>query len=147
MNRLLLPYRWKWVGIVLTLAGIILSVLFFWFDFRFKIPVFALYSAFIETKVCAVIRTNVADEMILLLLISGLGLIILSKEKNEAEGLDLHRMKAMFRAVILNTVFLLVSVLFVYGSGFMAILVINTVSLFVIYLLLFYISKRVKTEL
>jgi len=147
MNNLLLPYRWKWVGIILTLAGIILSVLFFLFDFRFKIPVFALYSAFLEAKICTVIRTNFADELILLLLISGLGLIILSKEQNEAEGLDLHRMKAMFRAVISNAVFLLISVLFVYGSGFMAILVINTLSLFVFYLLFFNTGKRVKTEL
>ncbi len=147
MNNLLLPSRWKWVGIILTLAGIILSVLFFLFDFRFKIPVFALYSAFLEAKICTVIRTNFADELILLLLISGLGLIILSKEQNEAEGLDLHRMKAMFRAVISNAVFLLISVLFVYGSGFMAILVINTLSLFVFYLLFFNTGKRVKTEL
>jgi hypothetical protein len=147
MNSLLLPYRWKWVGIILTLAGIILSVLFFWFDFRFKIPVFALYSAFIETKICEVIRTNFADEMVLLTLLSGMALITFSREKNEPEGLDLIRLKAMFRAVISNTVFLLFSVLFIYGSGFMAILVMNTVSFFVIYLLFYYIGKRVKTKL
>lgn len=145
MNSLLLPYRWKWVGLILTLAGIVLSVFFFWFDFRFKMPVFALYSAFIETKIFTVIRTNFADELVLLTLLSGLSLIAFSREKNEPEGLDLIRLKAMFRAIMANTAILLISVLFIYGSGFMAVLVINMLSLFVFYLIFFYSEKLTKT--
>jgi hypothetical protein len=43
-------------------------------------------------------------------------------------------------------VFLLLSVMFVYGSGFFAILVVNIFSLFIFYLLFFYLGKREKKE-
>lgn len=138
MNNLLLSFRWKLVGILLAILGIVLSIAYFWFDFRFKIPVFAVYSAFLETKMLVVFRTNFADELIMLLLISGPGLIIFSKEKNEVEGLDQFRLIAFAKALIANIVLLLFSVLFIYGSGFMAILVINILSFFVFYLFFFY---------
>jgi uncharacterized Tic20 family protein len=88
-------------------------------------PVFAIFSVFLETKFFAIFRTNIADELILLTLLAGLGLIIFSKEKNETEELDLLRLKALAKAGISNLIFLFVSVLFIYVSVFIAILVIN----------------------
>jgi uncharacterized membrane protein len=93
-----------------------------------------------------VFRTNFADELTLLVLICGLGLIVFSKQKNEWAGLDFIRFKALSLAVIANTVFLLLSVIFVYGSGFMGILVINVISLFVFYLIIFLLIKRKKSS-
>jgi hypothetical protein len=128
-------------GIILTSAGVLLAVLFTWFDFRLKIPVFAVYSAFLETKMFVVFRTNFSDELTLLTLLTGLALIAFSKEKTEMEGFDLIRMKAIFRAAMVNTAFLFLSLLFIYGSGFMAVLVVNLFSFFVFYLLFFYSGK------
>ncbi|MBW6492614.1 MAG: hypothetical protein K0B15_15620 [Lentimicrobium sp.] len=145
MNDLLLSYRWKLPGILLSFCGAILAVLFSWFDFRLKIPVFAIYSAFFEKKMFVTFQTNFADELIILTLLTGLTLITFSKEKNEPEGLDLIRLKAMLRAVMANTALLLFSVLFIYGSGFIAVLVINIFSFFVFYLIFFYSMKRLKT--
>ncbi|HRW70443.1 hypothetical protein, partial [Lentimicrobium sp.] len=68
-------------------------------------------------------------------------LVAFSKEKNEQQGFDLIRLKAMFRAVLVNTAFLILSVLFIYGSGFMAVLVANLFTFFVLYLLFFYSGK------
>lgn len=140
MNNLLLSYRWKIVGILLATLGIILLITYFWFDFRFKIPVFAVYSVFLETKTFEVFRTNFADELIMLLLIPGLGLIIFSKEKKEVEGIDQLRLNAFAKALIANMVILLFSVLFIYGSAFMAILVVNILSFFIFYLIFFYVK-------
>ena len=145
MNNLLLSHRWKLPGILLAFCGAFLAVLFNWFDFRLKIPVFAIYSAFLEKKMFVTFQTNFADELTLLTLLSGLALIIFSREKNEPDGIDLFRMKAMFSAIIANTAFLIFSVLFIYGSGFMAVLVINSFSFFLFYLLFFYSMKRIKT--
>ncbi|KAF5056287.1 hypothetical protein DSECCO2_368950 [anaerobic digester metagenome] len=142
MNNPLLSYRWKLPGIILTSAGVLLAVLFSWFDFRLKIPVFAVYSAFLETKMFVVFRTNFSDELTLLTLLAGLALIAFSKEKNEQEEFELIRSKAIFRAAMVNTAFLFLSVLFIYGSGFMAVLVVNLFSFFVLYLLFFYSGKR-----
>ena len=126
----------------MTLSGIALGVLYNWFDFRFSMPVFAIYSSFLKTKMFETFRTNFADELILLLLIAGLGLIVFSKEKMEFEHFDSARTKALVRAVILNNIFLLFSILFVYGSGFIAILVLNLFSLSLFYLFFFYLLKH-----
>lgn len=141
MNNILLPYRWKLLGISLTVIGMVLAIVFFSLDFRLKIPVFAVYSSFLEAKMFVTFQTNFADEIIMILLLCGLGLIIFSKEKTEYEGYDLIRLKALAKAVLVNICFLLFSVLFIYGSGFIAILVINIFSLSLLYLLFFYKAK------
>ena len=144
MNKFLLPYRWKLAGIFLLIAGTVSAIFYIWFDFRFKVPVFAVYSSFLETKLFSVFRTNFSEELTLLLLISGLSLVIFSKDKNEFEGLDLIRSRALFKALAVNNILLFLSVLLIYGSGFIAILVINIFSFFIFYLLFFYLGKRMK---
>ena len=144
MNRLLLPYRWKLAGIFLLMAGTVSAIFYIWFDFRFKVPVFAVYSSFLETKLFSVFRTNFSEELTLLLLISGLSLVMFSKEKNESESLDLIRSRALFKALAVNNILLFLSVLLIYGSGFIAILVINIFSFFIFYLFFFYLGKRMK---
>jgi len=146
MKNLLLPFPFKLAGIFLALCGLVFAVLYVWFDFRFTIPVFAVFSSFVETKVFATFRTNFADELTMLLLVAGLGLIVFSKDKNETENLTLIRSKirskAMANAGIANIFFLLFSILFVYGSGFIAILVINLFSFFIFYLVFYHFLKR-----
>jgi hypothetical protein len=114
MKNFLLPYRWKVVGVVLAILGIVLAVMYLGFNFRFTMPVFAVYSSFLEIKTLATFRTNFADELTLFLLITGLALIVLSKEKNETDNIDLLRSKAMIKAVITNNIIILFSILFVY---------------------------------
>lgn len=141
MKKLLLPYRWKLAGIVLSSAGAISALFYSLFDFKFKMTVFAVYSSFLDTKILQTFNTNVAEEITLALLIIGLSLIVFSKEKDETAGLEAIRSKAMARAIIFNNIFLLFSVLFIYGTGFIAILVLNVVSLQLIYLMFFYLGK------
>jgi hypothetical protein len=138
MKNFLLPYPWKYSGILLILLGIVFSILYIWFDFRFSLPVFAVFSSFMETKMFVVFNTNFADELIMLLFVTGFSLIVFSKEKNESQNLDFMRSKALIKALISNNILLLFSILFVYGSGFVAILVINLFSLLVFYLCFFY---------
>jgi hypothetical protein len=142
MKNTLLPYPWKLVGWFLTFAGGVLGILYNWFDFRFSMRVFAVYSSFLQTKMFETFKTNFADELILLLLIVGLSLVVFSKEKIEFEDLNPARNKALARALILNNIFLLFSVLFIYGSGFIGMLVLNLFSLSLFYLFFFYILKR-----
>jgi hypothetical protein len=136
----------KIAGMVLAFAGTISAIIYIFFDFTLKIKVFAVYSSFLATKYFTTFKTNFFDELTLLLLISGLTLIVFTKEKNETEDLDLFRFRALFRAMIANTVFLLLSVIFVYGTGFIAILVANIFSLSIFYLLFFYLARRKKQE-
>ena len=142
----LLPYSFKIAGMVLAFTGAISAVIYIFLDYKLKLPVFAVYSSFLTTKYFTSFKTNFLDELTLLLLISGLALIVFTKERNETEGLDSFRLRAFIRALITNTIFLLLSVIFVYGSGFIAILVVNIFSLFIFYLLFFYLRKREKME-
>ena len=142
MKNILLPFPFKFAGLFLTLSGLALAVLYLWFDFRFTIPVFALFSSFVETKIFATFQTNFADELTMLLLVAGLGLVVFSKEKNETENLTLVRAKALAKANVANTIFLLFSIMFVYGSGFIGILILNLFSFSIFYLIFFYFLKH-----
>jgi len=142
MKNFLIPYTWKLIGLFLTLSGIISAVFYLWFDFRFTLPVFAVFSSFLETKMFTTFRTNFADDLTLLLLISGLALIVFSKEKIESENLNSFRARAITNALIVNNLFLFLSILFVFGTGFIAVLVINLFSFSIFYLIFFYIMKQ-----
>ena len=142
MKNFLLPYHYKFVGGFLASVGIVLAVFYLFFDFCITIPVFAICSIFIETKFFTTFQTNFADELILLLVISGLGLLVFSKEKNESKNLDDLRFKSLRKSIILNTTLVLISILFSYGGAFLAVMVCNLFSVFIFYLIFFHLSKR-----
>jgi hypothetical protein len=146
MKMFLLPYRFKLVGWILVIAALILTGFYMWFDFNLKMPVFALISSFLETRMLVTFRTNVADELIMLLFIIGMGMAVGSKERIETEAIVKVRAAAMIKALFTNSILLLISVLFVYGSVFITILVLNLVSFQVFYLLFFYNIKRKARE-
>jgi hypothetical protein len=146
MKKFLLPYPWKFAGIFLSLCGIVLAIFYFWFDFRFTLPVFAVYSSFLETKMFTTFNTNFADDLILLLLLCGFGLIVFTKERIESEQMDLFRIKAVVIAFIANFIFLIFSVLFIFGSGFIGVLIMNLFSLPIFYLIIFNFLKRKKLD-
>ncbi len=147
MKKLLLPYPVKFAGLFLTFAGLLLGVAYLWLDFRFSMPVFAIFSSFLETKMFVTFNTNFADELTMMLLFTGLSLIVFSKEKIESEYLDSTRGKAMVKALFYNNIMLFFSILFIYGSGFIGMLVINLFSCSLFYLFFFSLMKyKLKTK-
>ena len=133
----LLPYKCRYAGLALILTGLILSIVYIWFDFRVTLPVFAMISAFYEVRFFTLIQTNVADELILLSLMTGLALIVLAKEHHENEHTNTLRLLALFRAMVLNISLLMASLLFVFGSGFVSILIFNLFSFPLFYIIFF----------
>ncbi len=134
---------------MLVVTGVILSAIYFLFDFRFEVPVFAVFSSYMKTSFLTTFKTNFADETIMLLLLVGLFMWAFSKEKHETEGLWIIRTKALKRTIITDTGILLFSVLFIYGSGFIGILLLNMILPFVLYLSYFSFlkaRKRRKTD-
>ena len=141
MNTQFLPFHWKIPGILLIAAGIILCFFYLFMDFRITLPVFAIYSSFLETKTFEIIQTNIADELILLVYLTGIFLVICSKEKiRDPEDEPLHS-KAWIISFIINSVFLFLSVLFIYGTGFLVVMTINLFSVTLLYLIIFYFLK------
>ncbi|MHC1780508.1 MAG: hypothetical protein AB9922_09755 [Bacteroidales bacterium] len=150
MNSELAPlsHRIKYLGWILFCAGIVTGVLFAFFNLVINLPVLAIFSSFMETKYFAVFTTNFTDELTLLLLLGGIFMIVFSKERGEEDSIDISeiffkiRARSIFRAIFYNTLFLIFSILFIFGQGFFWVLVFNLLSIFVIYLIIFELSKR-----
>lgn len=134
--------KFRYPGRALLILAVIFTVLYFGFNFRFEMNVFAIHSSFFETKMFTFFKTNFADELILLLYVCGFALIILSREKDESPETDKKRHSAMRYALLINFILQIFVILFIYGQGFIAFLVLNLINLPLLYLVLFTIMKR-----
>lgn len=141
-DNMLLPHKYRIPGYILIAGGIIMAILYFGFSFRFELPVFAVISSYMETRAFATFKTNFADELTMLLLLSGCLLLVMSREKKENEAAMAARRMAVRYTVIINSAIFGFSVLFLYGSAFMAVVIANLYLPFFIYLVSFSILRR-----
>ena len=139
---MLLSYKFKLPGFIMIIAGTVLTFFYFGFDFRFEMPVLALFSSFMKTRFFTIFRTNFADELIMLLFLSGLFLLAFSAEKHEFDSYKSLRIKALIKTILADSIFVILSLLFVYGSGFIAAAIINLFLPFILYLVIFNILKK-----
>lgn len=148
--RFLLPHKIKFVGIVLFLLGLVAAYLRFYIGLKpsyLTVPVFAVYSSFLETKTFQVIKNNVSEEITALLLLLGLFAINFSKEVIENEKVDSLRLFSFASSVLLNTMILIFCVLFIFGFAFVNVLMFNMFSQLMIYQIIFrihYIKNKKK---
>ncbi|MDX9812397.1 MAG: hypothetical protein RBU28_08410 [Bacteroidales bacterium] len=147
-GNMLLSYRFRLPGIVLTIAGLTLAIFYFAFDLRFRIPVFALVSSFVKTKFFTGFTTNFADELVILVLLTGLILIAFSAERKEGAEYNGLRFKALKMSLLIDSLILFASVLFIYGGGFIAIVILNIFLPLALYILLFrlYLQRHKKRK-
>ena len=140
------PHSLRWIGYILFIPGLTLGFLWGFAGFNpgwLKVPVFAVYSSYLKTVTFGMTRTNLTDELTCILLLTGTLWLICSREKVESPELDLLRYKAFFFSVLLNSLFLLFSVLFIFGIGFINVMIINMFSQLVFYLVVFrFLMKR-----
>jgi uncharacterized membrane protein (DUF485 family) len=119
-----------------------LALGYFWGFAGFKpewlsVPVFAVYSQYLKTVTFAMSRTNLADELAGILILAGALWLFCTKEKHETPQTELLRYKALFYSVILNSVFLLFGILFIFGIGFIDLLIVNLFSQLIFFLVIF----------
>ena len=76
MEKIMLPYAWKKAGWALVAAGAVLTGFYIFTPFRITMPVPVLFSAFLEIKYFTTFRTNIADELVMLTLLSGFFLVV-----------------------------------------------------------------------
>lgn len=144
--KLFLPNKIRIYGWVILLFGLILGVIRFYFGIKpefLNIKVFAVYSKYFETNYFKVIENHVSEELTALLILVGLFVISFTKEKIENESVSAIRYKSFILTFYINTQIIVLSFLFVYGFGFINILVINVFSPFIIYIILsrYFLSK------
>jgi hypothetical protein len=133
----LFPNWARLVGILLILPGLYFGYLYF-FGSRpvfFETKVFAMVTTYVENRFFVVAQTNLLDELFSIFCISGLVLIVFSREKTEKEGDDLIRAKALIKAVYIALGIWLCSFLVIFGW---AIFVVSAL-LFILFLITYYI--------
>jgi len=138
---MLLSFKFKIPGFILIFIGLILTILYFSVEFRFEMPVLAVFSSYVETRFLTTFSTNFADELILLILLAGFSLVVFSKEKKEFDFFQSLRIKALVKTAIINVAFLIFSVMFIYGNGFIMVLILNMFFPFILYLVIFNFMK------
>lgn len=134
-SKFLLSNKFKIPGWLLVISGFILSLIRFKFGIKptfFDVKVFAFYSSFIETKYLSVIENHVSEEIAGCLLLVGFLFIVFSKEKNEAEQIAKLRNESLALSVLLNSLLMLLGLVFFYGIAFVELMIINIFSLLAI---------------
>ena len=137
----MIPYRFKIPGWILILAGIGLTILYSVHRLNIQMPVFAMHSSYVVTKYFTVIRTNIFEEIIFLSYFAGFLLTAFSKEKIEREAYTNIRAQSWRNAILINSALLILCTLFVYGRGFIGVLILNLFSVFIFYHIFFYVKK------
>jgi len=138
----MLPHRYKPIGSVLVLIGLGLAIFYSLHKIDISVPVFAIHSSYLETKYFAIIKNNIFEELIILFFITGFILTAFSKERLETEMYRKIRGEAWQAAVLLNSAILIFATLFIYGTGFMMLLIYNLFSIFIFFHLFYWLKKR-----
>jgi hypothetical protein len=151
MKQLLLPFNFKRAGYLLAILGLLSSYVRFGLGIKpdfLEIKIFAIYSSIFKSVWLSIVNNNISEEICALLFLSGLLMIAFSREKNEQDGYDAIRTRSIFLSVYLSYLLLFLSIIFVYGIGFLTILSINMFSLLAIYILIsrYYIFRHAKAE-
>jgi hypothetical protein len=136
----LLSYQFKYPGFGSLMAGCIMAYLVISRNYKpdfLDVPVFAIYSSYLNKVIFGITQTNFADELAIILLLLGLILLAVSKQKLEKDHYMKMRSNALIWSVFLNTALMMVAALTFFGMGYLIILMINIFSQLVIYLILF----------
>ncbi len=117
----LLPSGLRPIGFVLFLTGLILLFLRYQFNYKpdfLNLKVFAFYAYYIESRIFSMITNQMVEEVAGILFLSGKFLIAFTKEKEELEEYDFLRLKSFFITAYLSLFYLIFTLLFFFGFGF-----------------------------
>ncbi|WP_223033466.1 hypothetical protein [Hanstruepera marina] len=126
----LLPNKYKLLGWVLLIPGLIAGILMYSLGFEDQLlttKVFSIYSdPFIgQAGFFKIIENGIADELTAIAIIVGGLLVGFSKEKIEDEFIYKLRTESLVWSIIFNYVVLLFTILFVYDMAFFNVLIFN----------------------
>lgn len=141
LNKIfLLPNKFRIFGGLLLISGLILSIVRFYYGIKpefLNLKVFSIYSSFIEEKYFSFTTNNIFEEICGLLILSGLFFIAFSKEKSECDAIQEIRFRSIYNAVFLNLILLVFSFIFIYGLGFVYVLIFNIYLGLILFILIF----------
>ena len=136
-SSLLLPEKYKKIGLALFLPSLILGIMVQFFDFQFSF--LTLHKDKSDFTNILTEDINFTDEIALTGLILGMLLMAFARERNEDEYISRIRLESLQWAVILNYVLLLVATWLVHGFGYLHVMIYNMLTILLIFLVRFHI--------
>jgi hypothetical protein len=131
-SKLLLPNRYKRIGIVLLIPAFILGIMVRFFDFQFSfLTIHMGKSKVFEDSI------NLTDEFALTGLIAGLLFIAFAREKTEDEFIAHTRLESLKWAVLINYILLLVATWLVHGFAYIDVMMYNMLTVLIIFIIRF----------
>lgn len=139
-KQILLPNRFKLIGWVLLVPSALLGFLLMLSDLESKLTinskVFALYNDEIlgQADHFGFISTNITNTLVGVVFILGAMMVGFSKEKQEDEYIANLRLSSLMWAVWVNYVLLFLSFIFIYGMGFLHVMIYNMFTVLIIFI-------------
>lgn len=143
-TKFLFPNKYKTIGWLLFVPSIILTLLISIFsintDEYLNVTVFAIFNDFPLSKPehFTFIKNSIVDELLLIGLICGGILVGFSKLKIEDEFTTKIRYESLVWAIYLNYGLIVLFTLFVYGMGYMQVLIHNVFTILLFFILRFH---------
>lgn len=144
----LLPNKYKTIGWVLFIIGLIAGIVLFFSDYdtdALTVPVLSVFSDPIighDDRFFQIIENSIVDEIISVIIIIGGLLVGFSKEKVEDEFIYKLRKDSLVWAIIFNYAVLIVGILFIYDLSFFDVLIFNMFTPLVFFIIRFNFLKH-----
>ncbi|HLX92131.1 MAG TPA: hypothetical protein VKR32_10635 [Puia sp.] len=127
-TRFLFPHACKAIGFVLAIPAFILMIFNIHYGFEFPFLEYHAKADHISLDnglLFNIQSNNFTDELGGVTLIIGLLLIAFSRERQEDERIQKLRLESLLWAVYVNSIFLIISIIFFYGNVFLNIMAYN----------------------
>ncbi len=139
-STLLLPSRFKLIGLILLIPSLVLGLLFRFRDFTFDFLTLTRSHSFVNGKnINLDEQINLTDELALTGLIVGLLFIAFARLKQEDEFIHHTRLQSWQWSVLINYGLLLVATWLVHGFAYIDVMMYNMLTVLIIFIIRFHI--------
>jgi hypothetical protein len=136
-SNLLIPSRFKLIGLVILIPSILLG--FCWRFFEFEIGFLTIKSNHDRVSIFETHHVNFTDEIALVGIITSLLMIAFSREKQEDEFINRIRLESLQWAVLVNYGLLIIAAFVVYGWSFIDVMMYNMLTVLIIFIVRFHV--------
>ncbi|MBL7826050.1 MAG: hypothetical protein JNJ57_05425 [Saprospiraceae bacterium] len=151
-QQLLIAHRWKTIGWLLTIPALIAGIYYMAIDggeyLKITLPPWMEKFMWIDngffSRSTGAIEIAILDELICLFLFAGLLLLAFSREKVEDEWIQRVRLESFQWALLVNTLLLMLFVIFAHGFPFLSVMVYNMFTPLLIFVGRYYYILRLK---
>ncbi|WBX76035.1 hypothetical protein PG911_15525 [Tenacibaculum ovolyticum] len=141
-RKYLFPNKYKRIGWLILIPSIIIGLIVFTQEYEpifldFNVPAVFIGQTFEGESFIRIIKNNILNEILMVLIIMSSLFVAFSKEKIEDEYISKIRLESLVWAVYVNYGVLLLSSLFIFDISFLFIMVFNMFTVLIFFIIRF----------